>query len=542
MLGSIVQPLHSKEKQQVLKAINGLGFAVTPEKISLSTNLPLSAATQQLNLVATETNAHLTVDSSGALHYQFSPGFENAYVFDITKQLFRSNGNFFFRLMRVTMRIAAATFLYVTNLLIAFIQVAFKLAFGLLLIASLIAICVAIVAAVFGAVASLFGGGDGDGGGDIGGDVDFEWIGDLSNGVGNFFSSDSTWDFDLGHSTFDLLNLVSWDYCWHDHPNDSIGYSYALLPQGPAPSRSNTASDQYNLYQPYAQAGNIEKPKVSFMANCFSFLFGDGDPNADLKDRYWAQIGLVIKRNYGVVVAEQLAPYAGDESDTEDWMLPILVHFNGIPEVTENGNILYIFPSFTNEINAPSPSSAIKPNSADPLRDLYRTHLNRQKNLPQAAAQRTQNALAKFLEERLWQFTLQDGRDTLVVGTLVLLNLAGSYWFYTQSMSLKILIPFHGLSIFMLIYAAFFLIVPVVRFAVINMLNVGVLQRNAMRAKHAEFLATANEKLKEKLAEASAHANTIALKENATIVYSTETDILEQEFTRPKLNLSRSRR
>ncbi|MBC7999304.1 MAG: hypothetical protein IAF58_15240 [Leptolyngbya sp.] len=540
MLGSIVQPLHSKEKQQVLKAINELGFAVTPEKISLSTNLPLAAATQQLNLVATETSAHLAVDSAGALHYQFAPGFENAYVFDITKQLFRTNGNFAFRLMRVTMRIAAATFLYVANLLIALLQIAFKLAFGVILIASLIAICVAIVAAVFGAIASLFGGGDGDGG-DMGGGIDFSWVGDTTSGVSDFFSSGSTWDFDLGHSTFDLLNLISWNYCWHDHPDSSVGYSYAFLPQGPAPSQ-NTASISYDAGQPYAQYGQIEKPRVSFMANCFSFLFGDGDPNADLKDRYWAQIGLVIKRNYGVVVAEQLAPYAGDDSNSEDWMLPILVHFNGTPEVTENGNILYVFPSFTSEVSSPTPSSAINTSGSDPLRDLYRVHLNRQKNLPKADSQRAQNTLAKYLEERHWQFTLQDGGASLVVGTLVMLNFIGSYWFYTTSMTTKMLVPFHGLSIFMLIYAAFFLIVPAVRFGVINCLNIGIFQRNAMRAQHANALNTPDHKLKTRLSEASTLANELGLRESATIVYSTETDIIEQEFTRPKLNLSRSRR
>lgn len=539
MLGSIVQPLHSKEKQQVLKAINELGFAVTPQKIALSTNLPLAAATQQLNLVATETSAHLAVDSAGALHYQFAPGFENAYVFDITKQLFRTNGNFAFRLMRVTMRIAAATFLYVANLLIALLQIAFKLAFGIILIASLVAICVAIVAAVFGAIASLFGG-DGDGG-DMGGDVDFGWIGDTTSGVSDFFSSSSTWDFDLGHSTFDLLNLVSWDYCWHDHPSNSVGYSYAFLPQGPAPSQNST-SLSYDAGQPYAQYGQVEKPRVSFMANCFSFLFGDGDPNADLKDRYWTQIGLVIKRNYGVVVAEQLAPYAGDDSNTEDWMLPILVHYNGSPEVSENGNILYVFPSFTSEVSSPTPSSTINTSGSDPLRDLYRVHLNRQKNLPQASAKRAQNALAKYLEERHWQFTLQDAGASLVVGTLVVLNFVGSYWFYTESMTTKMFVPFHGLSIFMLIYASFFLIVPAVRFCVINCLNIGIFQRNAMRAKHANTLSAPDDKLKTRLSEASNLANELGLRESATIVYSTETDIIEQEFSRPKLNLSRSRR
>ncbi len=87
MLSALLKPLHTKEKTQVLEAINTLRFKVTPENISLSTSLPVAKGAQQLNSIAAETSAHLKVDYTGAILYEFAPGLERAYLFDITKQL-----------------------------------------------------------------------------------------------------------------------------------------------------------------------------------------------------------------------------------------------------------------------------------------------------------------------------------------------------------------------------------------------------------------------------------------------------------------------
>ncbi|NJM96466.1 MAG: hypothetical protein HC800_03980, partial [Phormidesmis sp. RL_2_1] len=52
--------------------------------------------------------------------------------------------------------------------------------------------------------------------------------------------------------------------------------------------------------------------KLQFLEAIFSFLFGDGDPNADLDERRWRTIGNVISNHDGAIVAEQLAPYLDD--------------------------------------------------------------------------------------------------------------------------------------------------------------------------------------------------------------------------------------
>ena len=64
------------------------------------------------------------------------------------------------------------------------------------------------------------------------------------------------------------------------------------------------------------------------------------------------QVGELISRSGGVVTAEQLAPYldqSASSSDAgalnEDFVVPALVRFGGSPEVDQQGNLLYRFPS-----------------------------------------------------------------------------------------------------------------------------------------------------------------------------------------------------
>ena len=526
MLSALLKPLHTKEKTQVLEAINTLRFKVTPENISLSTSLPVATAAQQLNIIAAETSAHLKVDSSGALLYVFAPGFERAYIYDITKQLFSTNGNFFFRALRVVFRLALGLTMLVLKLSITIISFLFRAMFGILLIGSIIAIVVGIFAAL---AALLDGAGDGI---DLGGAGD--GLGDLASGLGDI-------NLSFGDVTYDFLRLLDWTYYWGDpygYGCGSNGYSYNYF------YSTKDAPLTPAKHQPSAQIEGVQKG--DFVTNCFSYLFGDGHPNADLKERYWHQIGLVIKRNHGVVVAEQLAPYAGDASGTEDWMLPILVHFNGSPDVTDKGNILYVFPSFVREDNISSAPLSFKPQTdlsgGDPLRDLYRSHLKRQADQSwTGTAPIAQNQLSRFLEERRWEFSLQGAGSSTKMACIALLNLCGSYWLYAASFFTKPLQPFHQLSIFMLGYATFLVVFPILRWIWISFLNVLIDKRNEQRSAFAVALSSPTSEVKEKLTEASAHINHLLLAPKPSIVFTTEEDSLEQQFTAmPKFEHSRN--
>lgn len=94
---------------------------------------------------------------------------------------------------------------------------------------------------------------------------------------------------------------------------------------------------------------------MSFLEAVYSFVFGDGDPNAGFDDRRWRAVAAVIRANRGAVTAEQLAPLLDppsrlpeDDSNfvDENFVLPALTRFQGHPEVTDDGDIIYVFPSF----------------------------------------------------------------------------------------------------------------------------------------------------------------------------------------------------
>ena len=126
----------------------------------------------------------------------------------------------------------------------------------------------------------------------------------------------------------------------------SIGYVW-----GPNPLDVLYYSSRPNYYAPSGEMG--------FLQSCFSALFGDADVNADLERRTSVAVAALVRENGGAVTAEQLAPLlapsldpatAGEEAlrpgapVREDWVLPALVQFGGVPTVTDDGQIVYTFP------------------------------------------------------------------------------------------------------------------------------------------------------------------------------------------------------
>ena len=67
--------------------------------------------------------------------------------------------------------------------------------------------------------------------------------------------------------------------------------------------------DRYD--RPASRRGNRSKSTsdINFLEAVFSFLFGDGNPNADLEERRWQSIATVIRNHRGAVIAEQISPF-----------------------------------------------------------------------------------------------------------------------------------------------------------------------------------------------------------------------------------------
>lgn len=245
---------------------------------------------------------------------------------------------------------------------------------------------------------------------------------------------------------------------------------------------------------------------MNFLEAVFSFLFGDGNPNADLEDRRWQAIASVIRANHGVVTAEQVAPFLGDlgqgwSNELEDYMIPVLSRFNGVPEVSPEGGIVYQFPEL------------------------------------QVMAEARQNrSTPSFLQEFPRRFSQASSGQILGAVGLGGANLIGALALGSLLTDQALVAQIGGLvafvnSIYWLLlgYGAAFLIIPLVRYFWVQRQNAKIEGRNQQRQDRAEVLSTPDSDLQKKLAFADSLANQTILAPG-DVAYTTEKDLVEQEY------------
>ena len=165
----------------------------------------------------------------------------------------------------------------------------------------------------------------------------------------------------------------------------------------------------YGYYGYYGQSmdGVVRDPEdMGFLESVFSYVFGDGNPNAGLEEKRLSLAAQMIRNNKGAVTAEQLAPYcdAPDVSENnplktfvdESFVLPIVSQLDGEPQVTEDGDIIYVFP----ELQVSTSTSNVLPQVSESAMVLKRAGLP-----PNASAREIQNIL------RLNGISLRGARD-----------------------------------------------------------------------------------------------------------------------------------
>jgi hypothetical protein len=57
------------------------------------------------------------------------------------------------------------------------------------------------------------------------------------------------------------------------------------------------------------RCATVVQPLTGFLESTFSYIFGDGNPNADIEQQRLKLLAAVIRSAGGAVTAEQLAPY-----------------------------------------------------------------------------------------------------------------------------------------------------------------------------------------------------------------------------------------
>jgi hypothetical protein len=250
------------------------------------------------------------------------------------------------------------------------------------------------------------------------------------------------------------------------------------------------------------------RSEMNFLMAIFSFLFGDGNPNSGLEERRWQEIGMVIRNSRGAIAAEQIAPYLdnvgdGYKRESEDYILPVLSRFNGIPEVSPEGEIVYHFPE-----------------------------------LQTTAALQESRAVPAYLREQRWLFSQANSGQLMLAIGLGGVNLIGALVLGSLLRGGQIAAQLGGLVAFvesiywvLLAYGIGFLAIPLIRYFWVQWRNSKIEARNQKRQEQAIALSQADSTLKKKIAYAKQFAaqNVIT---NEDLVYTSETDLLDQELER----------
>lgn len=263
----------------------------------------------------------------------------------------------------------------------------------------------------------------------------------------------------------------------------------------------------WNYDDPYyrrERQASAEKSEMNFLEAVFSFLFGDGNPNYNLEERRWQTIATVIRNHKGAIIAEQIAPYLdklgqGYALEYEEYMLPTLARFDGRPEVSPEGQIVYHFPE-----------------------------------LQTTATERNSQPVAAYLRELLWRFSEASSGQLLLAASLGVLNFVGvltlGKLLATSPIVAKIgfLIFVKALYPILLIYGVGFLTIPLIRYFWIQWRNSQIEARNQEREKRTTLLLKPNQKLQKKLNYARQFAAEKVIT-TEDLAYTTETDLLDQE-------------
>ncbi len=261
-------------------------------------------------------------------------------------------------------------------------------------------------------------------------------------------------------------------------------------------SKESNSSEQFEFRSsPPIRDKTYRKP-LNFLEAVFSVIFGDGNPNEDLERRRWNYIGNLIHRQQGVAIAEQIAPYLdnlgqGFDREYENYMLPVLAKFNGIPEVSSTGELVYHFP------------------------DLQTTL----KDAP------TSKRIPQFLRERKWKFSKATAQQTNwaialcganLVGIIVLPVLLGgsvSGWV-------------SGVMAVLTIYGVGLVAIPSCRYVWVKYQTDLVKHRNRSRRQQVKLL-NQSKSIQSKLDFANQFAKQHRITDR-DIIYTTTDDVLDQ--------------
>lgn len=351
----------------------------------------------------------------------------------------------------------------------------------------------------------------------------------------------------------------------------------------------------YGYYGYYGTGANYRNPEdMGFLESIYSYLFGDGNPNAGLEERRLALAASVIRQSKGAVTAEQLAPFCDDApypSTVEDsayadetFVLPIVSALGGEPIVTDDGNIIYVFPELqttaglTSVIPIPNQSSisqetrilkragmkasassreimqvlnynGISTRGVVDKSDLIR--LLEQALPPMSPAEEAEalNADTSVLLEQEIKFSVAPDLNKFLAGALGVVNLGGALYLgnlLSQIADYGYRLPSYfgtvqALYPFLLGYAVLFNIIPAVRNIYIKSQNTAIQLRNERRRSWQRAMANAissNSRISQKLRSAKLFQTKVRKISLSDVVYDTKQSIEAMKKDKDEVSLA----
>ncbi len=419
---------------QLMTAVEQLGYRVTCGDVATHAGIHLEKARSGLLALAEQTGGDLQVTTTGELIYAFPQSFRQI-------------------LLRKNLELRVRSWL---NKIWSVLFYLIKISFGTLLITSIAVVYLTILGITVSSMLS-FDCGD---------------CGDCGDGGGSGGSGGNC-----------VLNIFDWG-----GSNSS---------SSPTPIMLSSSEDRHRKLP--IRAKTDRKP-LNFLEAVFSVLFGDGDPNADIERRRWTYIGNLIHRQQGVAIAEQIAPFLDSSSaafrenrDNENYMLPVLTKFNGIPEVSPQGQLVYHFPD---------------------LQTTLKDESDRSMRVPQCLKERKWKFTNATPSQHKWAIALF-GANLIGITVLALMLAKSGSW----AMGIISILALYGIGL---------VVIPSCRYIWVQYQNDRVKQRNRYRHQQVSLLLQ-EDSIPAKLEFALQFAKQHKITER-DILYTTEENILEQEF------------
>lgn len=230
---------------------------------------------------------------------------------------------------------------------------------------------------------------------------------------------------------------------------------------------------------------------------CWSLLFGEPNPNANLEEERWRLIAQMIRLNEGVILPEHLGPYMSNPANDYRGFFRVLAKFDGYPIVSETNNILFYFPSLCDR--NPEQTYALMP---------------------------------EHLLEINWPYSRLSKDHARVVLLVAAFNLFGSFFFCLFFLMAARNHAGHALFFFILaLYSSLFFVVPAIRYLVLKAINNSIAKRNERVLESEAILGNPSEETLKRLMEAENMRKVNARASQKGIVYTTSDNYLDQMTT-----------